>query len=133
MFKIVTETKLSFWRKALMGLLGMALASCARPCCGPTNVYAYPQPMPADADLQACANHAAAGIRANGDDGFKYLRLDTADRFKAPFNNTVGNTYIATVQDGTGQWFGKSEWRRVNFHCLSDAKGQVLYSFVRAE
>ena len=120
-----------------MGLLGMTVAGCAEGsmglCCGPTIQYAYPQPQPADATLQACANHAAAGIHGQGNTDFKYLKLETADMFSAPFRRYVGNTYVETVQDGYGTWYGRTQWQRVRFHCLSDAEGQVLYSFVRGE
>ncbi|MFZ2586776.1 MAG: hypothetical protein WAZ18_01430 [Alphaproteobacteria bacterium] len=132
-YRIATSTTPA-WRTWLMGLLGMALAGCtAQPCCGPTVQYAYAEPAPADAALQACANHAAAGIRAGGQPDFKYLKLDAADRFVSPFNRYVGNTYVATVQDAYGQWYGRTQWAKVRVHCLSDAQGQVVYSFVRGE
>ncbi|MCP5405538.1 MAG: hypothetical protein H6922_04890 [Pseudomonadaceae bacterium] len=96
-------------------------------------VYAVPKPVPADAALQACADHAAAGIRASGQSDFRRLRLETSGLYKAPFQRYVGNTYVDTIQDGHGEWFGANSWRKVRFHCLSDGSGQVVYSFVRGE
>ena len=130
----MTTTKTALWRKVLMALAGMGLAGCASPCCGGERpvVYMAPAPAPADADLQACADHAASAARESGQD-FKRLRLDTLGRAKVPFGSTVGAQPVATIQDGVGQWYGRKEWRQVHYHCLSDASGNVLYSFVRAE
>lgn len=129
------ESKTALWRKVLMSLIGMGLAGCAgSACCGEARpvVYMAPAPAPADVDLQACVNHAASAAKESGQD-FKRLRFDTLNRVKLPFDGTVGDQYVATVQDGVGQWQGRKEWRQVHYHCLSDASGNVLYSFVRAE
>lgn len=134
-FKVQKQAVLPLWKKVLMALMGVAMSGCASSaCCGGEKPvqYAVPQPAPADLDLQACANHAAAAAKESGQD-FKRMRLDTAGRFKLPFEGYVGNTYVATVQDGYGQWYGRKEWRAIRYHCLSDNNGRVLYSFVRAE
>lgn len=116
---------------AMVVLAAVVLGACSAQ---PRAVaYAVPVPAPADNLLQACADHAAAGIRAAGNQGFQRLRMDTAGLYRTPLNQTVGNTHVATVQDGYGAWYGQREWRRVRIHCLNDAAGQVLYSFVRAE
>lgn len=133
-YKVKKQAVLPVWKKVLMALVGMAgfsLAGCST-CCDKPVMYATPQPAPADVELQACANHAAAAAKGSGQD-FKRLRLDTAGRSMLPFDSYVGNTYVATVQDGYGQWFGRKEWRAIRYHCLTDNNGQVLYSFVRAE
>lgn len=119
------------WKQTGLMAIVLAVAGCAaqpRPV-----VYAVPAPAPADGFLQACADHAAAGIRAGGNPQFRRLRLETAGLYKAPLHREVGRTYVDTVQDGYGAWYGQKEWRRVRFHCLSDGAGQVVYSFVRAE
>lgn len=121
---------------AILAVAGAAVvvSGCAQTsgCCGEKVVYAQPRPEPADAVLKACADHTANAARASGQD-FKRMRLDTAGRYKAPLEQYVGDTYVATVQDGYGEWHGRKEWRAIRFHCLSDAAGQVVYSFVRAE
>lgn len=130
-YKVKKQAVLPWWKKALMAMVGMVVTGCST-CCDKPVMYATPQPAPADVELQACANHAAAAAKESGQD-FKRLRLDTAGRSMLPFDSYVGNTYVATVQDGYGQWFGRKEWRAIRYHCLTDNNGQVLYSFVRAE
>ncbi len=118
-------------RSMLVLAVSVVLTGCASRCCAPVQ-YAMPEPVPADATLQACANHAAAAARASGQD-FTRLQLTTANRFIQPMNEPVGRGFVGMVQDGMGQWYGRKQWMAVRYHCLTAPNGQVLYSFVRAE
>lgn len=108
--------------------------------CTETRYVAVPVPQtaPATPVLQACADHAAVAQREAFGDSFRALQFDASNLVLAAPNEKVGSQEVGAVYDGDGQWFGKpygtmGEWRAVRFHCLVSPKGNVLYSFLRAE
>jgi hypothetical protein len=144
MKKLKLQSKTGLWHKlriAVLALLGGAAAGCAG-----QNSYgtAYNGPVYvastsprvstniAALGLQACADHAAAAQKAVADD-FRVLRFDSERLVALPVQETVGSQAIAGVYDGYGARYSAKEYRLVNFHCLQNPAGQIVYSFVRAQ
>lgn len=108
--------------------------------CSETRYVAVPVPQvaPRTPLLQACANHAAMAQRDAFGDDFRALQFDSANLVLTAPAGKVGSQAVGAVYDGDGQWFGRphgsmGEWRAVRFHCMVSPKGNVLYSFLRAE
>lgn len=110
------------------------LAGCASHM---TDARVAAQPVvPVAPYLSACAAHAARGQRTALGDTFKMLQLSTDGILVVKPTGPVGYQPVAYAYDGTGDWWaqvvpGRTEWRKIHFHCLVNPQGHVVYSFVR--
>lgn len=111
-----------------------ALAALSAVACTPVKtVYIY-QPRPTFIPVHAavsCQQHASMAQVSRYGANFQVLQVNPVGLLAVPVVKTVGTQPVAMALDGTADLWRRGEYTKVHWHCLVNARGDALYSYVR--